>query len=401
MNSRDSGDFEAKADLRPWAAVPAEVAELLRPALPEAIDAAIRAVAQAVPAYEVEPDRDDGPALATGVQVALERLLHLLGQDSSALGPAAEVYQQIGAGEYRAGRALESVLAAYRVGATATWRAFSRTAVEAGVQPLTVAVLADACFAYIDEIASASVAGYTDAANRDAGRRERSMRLLIDRLLAGQGSTPGAAEIAGRLGWRMPSRVRVALLDDGARAPVGGLMAETDAGTVAVLTADGPGRDGSAGRRAWTQAARSGSAWIGSAVPISDAPVSLDQARLLQRVLGRGAHAQDAPAPGACFLEDHLPVVILHSRPDLAQALAARWLAPLQDLPADRAEVVAQTLLSWLRHDGSRAEVAAELSVHPQTVAYRMERVRELFGEALSDPESRFALQLALRAAFG
>jgi DNA-binding PucR family transcriptional regulator len=36
--------------------------------------------------------------------------------------------------------------------------------------------------------------------------------------------------------------------------------------------------------------------------------------------------------------------------------------------------------------------------VHPQTVRYRVRQLRELFGEALEEPDGRFELALALRA---
>jgi DNA-binding PucR family transcriptional regulator len=39
--------------------------------------------------------------------------------------------------------------------------------------------------------------------------------------------------------------------------------------------------------------------------------------------------------------------------------------------------------------------------VHPQTVRYRLKQLRELFGARLEDPEARFELALALRAADG
>ncbi|RUQ43324.1 PucR family transcriptional regulator, partial [Micrococcus sp. HSID17228] len=38
------------------------------------------------------------------------------------------------------------------------------------------------------------------------------------------------------------------------------------------------------------------------------------------------------------------------------------------------------------------------LGVHPQTVGYRVGRLRELFGEALEDPDARFDLEIVLRA---
>ena len=42
--------------------------------------------------------------------------------------------------------------------------------------------------------------------------------------------------------------------------------------------------------------------------------------------------------------------------------------------------------------------MAAELHVHPQTVRYRLARLRERFGDALDDPSARFELALALRS---
>ncbi|MFL6156627.1 MAG: helix-turn-helix domain-containing protein [Marmoricola sp.] len=38
-------------------------------------------------------------------------------------------------------------------------------------------------------------------------------------------------------------------------------------------------------------------------------------------------------------------------------------------------------------HQGRREEVAAALFVHPQTVRYRMGRLRDLYGDVLTDPE--------------
>ena len=45
---------------------------------------------------------------------------------------------------------------------------------------------------------------------------------------------------------------------------------------------------------------------------------------------------------------------------------------------------------------GRRELVAETLHVHPQTVRYRMNQVRGLYGERLADPDEVFALVLAL-----
>ena len=62
------------------------------------------------------------------------------------------------------------------------------------------------------------------------------------------------------------------------------------------------------------------------------------------------------------------------------------------------AEKLAETLRSWLLHQGRRDDVAAELFVHPQTVRYRMGQLRELYGDRLDDPETVLALTVALGA---
>ncbi|MDQ3934139.1 MAG: helix-turn-helix domain-containing protein, partial [Actinomycetota bacterium] len=81
--------------------------------------------------------------------------------------------------------------------------------------------------------------------------------------------------------------------------------------------------------------------------------------------------------------------------------LASSRLAPLDRLPeATRAKLRA-TLRAWLDHGGRIEEAARHLGVHPQTVRYRLRQLRGIFGDGLDDPEQRFALALALRAARG
>jgi DNA-binding PucR family transcriptional regulator len=50
-----------------------------------------------------------------------------------------------------------------------------------------------------------------------------------------------------------------------------------------------------------------------------------------------------------------------------------------------------------VRHRGNSVEMAAALHVHPQTVRYRVARLRELLGRELDDPDARFELEIALR----
>ena len=75
---------------------------------------------------------------------------------------------------------------------------------------------------------------------------------------------------------------------------------------------------------------------------------------------------------------------------------ASAALAPLADVRPATAEKLEATLRSWLLHQGRREDVAADLFVHPQTVRYRMGQLRELYGDALDDPQTVLSLTLAL-----
>ena len=161
----------------------------------------------------------------------------------------------------------------------------------------------------------------------------------------------------------------------------------------ALLDPDGPGR-----RRALAAAAERVGATLalGPAVALTQAHASLARARKLMALVRAGL-IDGAPLAEA---ERHDVALFMGADPQLAAELTARALAPLEEVraPATRARLAA-TLAAWLRTPGQRKVVAHALGVHPQTVRYRMARLRELFGEDLDHPDRRFELQLALRLA--
>jgi DNA-binding PucR family transcriptional regulator len=105
--------------------------------------------------------------------------------------------------------------------------------------------------------------------------------------------------------------------------------------------------------------------------------------------------------PGLLRASEHMGDLVTHADPGLIEDLAAGALASLdQETPASRERLEA-TLRAWLDHHGSAGAMAEALHVHPQTVRYRLARLRELFGEMLEEPGFRFELALALRARRG
>jgi hypothetical protein len=366
---------------RPWAQVPRSVADSLRPALPATIAHVIETVTAEVAAYSGGEPRVAGN-LSLGVDQALSRLIDLMGTDEAALDASAELYEQIGAGEYRAGRGLADLLSAYRIGARASWQSMSRAGVAAGVSPADVARLAEAVFAYIDELSAASLAGYARAQLADAGRREQARSELVNRILAGDAASERVQQLSDEVGWPLPATV-VVVVPRGEALPEpipGGVVGRLPSGPVALV-----GGPVNRPLRAWLRAADPPVA-VGLELPLGAAAQSLDQARTLAAV----------PGPGSLVGDEHTADLVLAADPVAGAALRARTLAPFDALPEGRRDPLLETLRSWLLHAGNRPDVGADLHVHPQTVSYRMDRIRELVPGALDDPEQRWLLLLAL-----
>lgn len=81
------------------------------------------------------------------------------------------------------------------------------------------------------------------------------------------------------------------------------------------------------------------------------------------------------------------------------EELAGVVLAPVERLTPNQRQVVLQTLEAFLDHNGSVTEMARALQMHRQSVNYRVSNLRRLFGSALSTPEGRLGLHLAVKAA--
>lgn len=367
---------------------PAAIAAL-RPELPALADEIVEALRREVPEYARPLRGDFGRGIRAGVEEALRRF----GAPPSE--EAAAVYRALGRGELREGRSLDALQSAYRVGARIAWRRLSRAAQAAGVPVEEQHALAEAIFAYIDQIAADSVEGYAAAQAALAGDRQRHREELLAALLAPVPVDDATlAAVAAAADWRLPRRVAVVACDVpepsrlARRLSGDGLHGRVGDQPVVVLPDPAGLREevGAAAQRLGERVA------VGPVVPLAEARRSADWAT---RALSLAAKRPTEPF----FAEDHLADLALQSAPDVMATLRARVLAPLDDeTPASR-ERLAATLRAWLRHAGARAAVAAELGVHPQTVRYRVARLRELFGERLEDPETRFELMLALRAA--
>lgn len=377
---------------QPWHALPPAVVGVLRPALDDVADEIIQAVAT-VPAYARPIEGPFGAGVRAGVQEALGHFL----AEIEAGGPVAreDVYRALGRGEMRAGRSLDALLSAYRVGARVAWRRFAALGVGAGLEPDTLYLLAESLFAYIDMLSAESAEGHALEQSVVAGetqlRRRRLVRMLVRELPAEPAAVQSAAVEAG---WDLPRSLAVLVIAGERREAAAshlpaGTIREALGDTVCALVADpdGPGQ-----RAAITQAvtgagARAG---LGTTVDWTEARVSFLRA---QAALELCADER----PQLVSARDNAGVLLLRGDPRLAAELAADRLAPLAPLSPGSRRRLEETLRVWLAEQGRLAAVAAQLGIHPQTARYRVARLRELFGDALDEPDGRFWLEVALR----
>jgi len=378
---------------QPWHELPPAIAGVLRPILNEIADEVIEAV-RTVPSYARPLEGAFGEGLRGGVE---EGLGHFLAEiEAGGPVPRTDVYVALGRGEMRAGRSLDSLLSAYRVGARVSWRRFAAAGVEAGFEPDTLYLLAESIFAYIDVLSAESAEGHALEQSAVAGeaelRRRQLVRLLIRDPPADAATATAAATAAG---WSLPGKLAaVAIAGEGRNGAVSHLPADAIAESIGELTCallpdpDAPGRRAELERAVIEAGALGG---LGTTVAWPAVAISFARAR--------GALGLCEGAPALVVARERAGELLLQSDSELAKELAADRLAPLAELPAGSRARLTETLRVWLAEQGRLGQVAARLGVHPQTARYRLARLRELFGEALDDPDERFWLELSLRVA--
>jgi hypothetical protein len=384
----------------PWEALPPEVADVLRPELPGLADEIVDELSRGVPDYARPLEGPFGQALRRGVEEALGRFTTIVEHPEAHDDAGREVYVNLGRGEMRAGRSLDALLAAYRLGARVAWRRLAAAGERAGLSPRTLYTLAEAIFAYIDELSADSIDGYAREQAAAAGALQRRRQRLAALLVQDPPAAPPTVEAAAAgAGWRLPRHVCVLVVEAGddtseqadrlaTRLGTEALVAHLPPLNVAVVPA--PARPGEL-----EAAVRDRGAALGPAVPWPEAGLSFARAREVLRLAREGGIGD---GESLLVAESHRLSLLLGADRRLARDVAEAALAPLAAESDASRERLGTTLDAWLRHRGRTEAVARALHVHPQTVRYRLARLRELFGTRLDDPDGRFELELALRA---
>jgi hypothetical protein len=398
-SARDGEKLVTKAQKlpleRPWQSLDPAVRDVLAPVIGDVADEITAAIAASIEEYRVPMRGAFGRGVRIAIDGALRQFVDQIGQPAAGVRPGRDVYLALGRGEYRAGRPLDSLQAAYRLGARIAWRRISQVARDAALDAATLSLLAESIFAYIDEVSAESVEGYASEQAAGAGERQRSRQSLVRRVVIEGLDGEEAVTAAAAADWQLPRVLAALAVDHRDAERVASLAGEGSIGArvdelVCVLIADpdAPGRRERL-RRSFTGRL----AALGPTVSVAQAPLSWNRAARCARL----AQAGVLPADRLLIAQETLGTLALHADEALLSELAEHTLAPLGSLTPVSRERLQTTLLAWLRWQGNVPAIAAELHVHPQTVRYRLGRLRECFGEVLDEPDARFELELALR----
>jgi hypothetical protein len=381
--------IDPQAPPRPWHALPDDLGALVCAAIPAIADELVDVLGPAIPVYRTL-EGPFGRDVVKAVADALHDFAGVIEQRPPTVGADRALYVAVGERWFRSGHSLDELQAGYHLGARVVWRRIAAVATEAAAEAATIGVLADALFAYLDEIAAVTVEGFVAAQAAAAGEFERRRARLLSHLVADPQPERAVLERAAQeAGWPLPRALAaVALGTDAAprRLPADALAGVVDGlACLIVPDPDGPGR-----HAPLATALDGHAAALGPTVGVEHAARSWARARRLHALLG--------PRSGLAAADDHLLELLLAEDPSLVDDLARLRLAPLATLPPRSRENLHATLLAYLRHRGNGPRMAADLHIHPQTVRYRLARLRELLGDALDDPEARFELEVVLRA---
>jgi hypothetical protein len=358
------------------------------PRLTEEILAAVKVESTV---YAEVLDAPEGVGIRLGIEQAIRSFLEAAERGERPGGETGELWRRLGEAEFQAGRSLEDLRAAWRTGTRAAWRSAASLASEAGVPTPAVIALAEAIFVYTEELANGVFEAYIRMQSDEASERERRRRRLAALLLDPEAHDPETITRAAELArWRIPLSIAALALPGEEPGAVGRRLSsealygsDREGAFILIPDPDGPGR-----AAAIRRAVAGTSAALGPAVPPREAGRSLRWARMALSLQERGIIDGGRPTEA----REHLATMLMLTDERLALEFVRERLEPLEGH-----EQLLETLEAWLDHQRHTPRAAAQLHVHPQTVRYRLAKLRELLGDALEQADQRFELELALR----
>jgi hypothetical protein len=290
--------------------------------------------------------------------------------------------------DLRDGISLDDLLQAYRLGGVVAWGSIAAHA-RAGDAPAAAAA-GELYVRFAETISSAAARAYHDEHERAGLRDDPLRRALFDGLVGATMSERELSELADELRFAVRPSYRpfVASWTERSQRHLArtlgerGVFALVDGGRVAGFAGDERADDALAATGAtfaiWPATER-----CGLAAAFADLDALVDAARRTGRGGRIGEHE---------FLIERCVLAAPWLRASLEQLV----LHPLQEHDAAHAGELLATLEAFVAGGLSRKATAQRLTVHPNTLDYRLERIRQLTGLTLTAPRDLALVTLAL-----
>lgn len=390
LNGERDGDVSLLEDLPLGRFSPAIIDQVLQPAA----DSMIEAVVDELDGWFTVSIR--GSAFERNVRTAVQDAIEQFGAAVARGRPVLDrtLFREFGRKHARAGLPLVDLTGLFTRGGLACWRTVLGLHRSGDLPDELLEPSSEVVFVFAQELCASAIEGYVEAVST-AGVAVRSQGVeLVRRLL---GETPperaAAASQARAVGWELPDWLAVAVTSPDTRLTGATTWPEDVLGSPhgarwCLLL---PAHESQVAPPPLPEGVRLA---IGPAVPWDEAHRSLAIAEDLLSLASSGAIAAD----DVVRTTDHAPDLVIARDPVIADDLVGSLLGPLLDLPEQRRRAMLETLAAWVAQPGHHTALAEELHVSVRTVRYRVDRLRELLGDVVDDPDQRLALGLAVRA---
>ena len=370
-------------------------------------DAMVQQFVMAIPTYATLPQEQLEGEIHGIIVANLSTLMTCLREDRGPTDAELAPFRASAARRAEERVPLPAILAAYVSGARLGWRALREEATPAELDGLHDQV--PLVLEYLGAVTATVTAAWTEEQQAIVGEERDARRALTEALLTGQQAGGGLVEragiepadryralaihisrsaderrhdVSGPVAGRRKVRRVVQALERWADGPVLTLL-EAGGGAAVLPDADIMEVHGV------ISAAASAEVWIAYSdlVRLPALPEAWTEVREVRRLV-RGLRRP----PGAYGIADVVLEYSLTSDPAVVQRLQ-RALAPL----SGRADLL-ETLDAWYAHDFDRRATATALTIHPNTLDYRLRRIGVLVGHDVASATGMQLLGAALIA---
>ena len=291
------------------------------------------------------------------------------------------------------GMPLEDLLHAYRLGGRLGWRAIAEAALPD--EQATLIAAAELVMRYVDEVSAAVAQAYLEERQVLVSEDERSARDLFEALVHGREPARRLGEMAA--GRRFPLAASyqafvVRSVGEGGRRHADLAAALRRDGVLALTEGDRVAGLLPAGTRERLRGAP-------GLVVVAEPLAREELAGAIEEVRAVAELAEARGFDGEIDLARFPLELLLLAAPRHAQRIADAVLGRLGSGEEGRTSELVGTLTAFVAEDFDRRRTAERLHVHPNTLDYRMRRVRELTGLDFRSADALAMLVLAVRQA--